>query len=122
MARHRGRGRRLPAHPGLRDLAPRGERRRLHYVVTLYDPYQPLGLTDTKEALWTREDPGAEEVLRDGPVSVFRVDGRSTPRRAATFPTSSPAELDGDSVNEDPLANQPPPAQAPRGTEGEEGS
>ena len=27
------------------------------YVVTLYDPYSPLGLTDTKEALWTREDP-----------------------------------------------------------------
>ena len=28
------------------------------YVVTLYDPYNPSGLTDTKEALWTREDPG----------------------------------------------------------------
>ncbi|MEJ7875176.1 MAG: hypothetical protein WKF62_00835, partial [Solirubrobacterales bacterium] len=29
------------------------------YVVTMYDPYDPAGLTDTKEALWTRQDPGA---------------------------------------------------------------
>ena len=30
------------------------------YVVTTYDPFQPGALTDTKEALWTREDPGTQ--------------------------------------------------------------
>ena len=89
------------------------------YVVTLYDPYQPLGLTDTKEGLWTREDPGTSEVLRNGPVSVFRIDEPLDPAACGDLPDLEPSELDGDSVNNDPLANQPPPGA---GTEGEEGS
>ena len=79
------------------------------YVVTLYDPYAPNGLTDTKEALWTREDPGASSVLRDGPVSVFRIDSSLDPESCGDLPQLSPAELNGESVNSQPLANQPPP-------------
>jgi hypothetical protein len=78
------------------------------YVVTLYDPYLPGGLTDTKEALWTREDPGADEVLRDGPVSVFRIEESLDPSTCGDLPELGPSELNGDSVNNDPLANQPP--------------
>ena len=80
------------------------------YVVTMYDPYLPGGLTDTKEGLWTREDPGTEEVLRDGPVSFFRVERAARPRglrrpagpRARRSWTAIPCSLG-------PLANQPPP-------------
>ena len=92
------------------------------YVVTLYDPYQPLGLTDTKEALWTRKDPGTSEVLRNGPVSVFKVNEPLDPAACGNLPDLEPTELDGDSVNEDPTANQPPPGSGTRvDTEGEEG-
>ena len=79
------------------------------YVVTLYDPFLPDGLTDTKEGLWTREDPGAAEVLRDGPVSVFRIESPLDPEGCGELPDLEPSELNGDSVNNDPLANQPPP-------------
>ena len=78
------------------------------HVVTLYDPYNPSGLTDTKEALWTREDPGVSEVLRDGPVSVFRVESELDPGACGDLPDLSEAELTGDSVNNEPFANQPP--------------
>ncbi len=78
------------------------------YVVTMYDPYKPDGLTDTKEALWTREDPGAAVVLKDGPVSVFKINAPLDPAACGDLPGLSPSELDGDSVNNDPLANQPP--------------
>ena len=44
------------------------------HVVTTYDPFNPGTLTDTKEALWTRTDPAAKQILRDGPVSVFELD------------------------------------------------
>ncbi len=91
------------------------------YVVTLYDPYLPQGLTDTKEALWTREDPGASEVLRDGPVSVFRVEEPLDPAACGDLPDLEPSELNGDSVNKDRLANQPP-AGAGTGTEADEGN
>ena len=58
------------------------------HVVTTYDPFNPGTLTDTKEALWTREDPAAEQILRDGPVSVFELDGAPDPAdAAATCPT-----------------------------------
>jgi hypothetical protein len=79
------------------------------YVVTLYDPYAPNGLTDTKEALWTRKDPGVSSVLRDGPVSVFRIESELNPGLCGDLPQLSPAELNGESVNSQPLANQPPP-------------
>jgi hypothetical protein len=79
------------------------------YVVTMYDPFDPGALTDTKEAVWTREDPGAEEVIRDGPVSMFRVVEPLDPAACGDLPDLEPAELDGDSVNLEPLANQPPP-------------
>jgi hypothetical protein len=80
-----------------------------HYthVVTTYDPFNPGTLTDTKEALWTRTDPAAKQILRDGPVSVFEIDGTPDPSTCDDLPDLSPAELDGDSVNEDPTANQP---------------
>jgi len=87
------------------------------YVVTLYDPYNPSGLTDTKEALWTREDPGASEVLRDGPVSVFRVDSDLDPGACGDLPDLSEAELNGDSVNNEPYANQPPLGSAGTGSQ-----
>ena len=77
------------------------------HVVTTYDPFNPGSLTDTKEALWTREDPSATQILRDGPVSVFEIDGTPDPSSCGDLPDLSPAELDGDSVNEDPTANQP---------------
>lgn len=84
------------------------------YVVTMYDPYDPASgdLTDTKEALWTRTDPAAREVLRDGPVSVFAIEGELDPARCVGMPPLSAAELNGDSVNRVPDANQPPPPAA----------
>jgi len=81
---------------------------RFTHVVTTYDPYEPGTLTDTKEALWTREDPAARQILRDGPVSVFELRGPPDPRRCSGLPDLSRAELDGESVNAEPTANQPP--------------
>jgi hypothetical protein len=78
------------------------------YVVTTYDPFAPGPLTDTKEALWTRRDPATREILDDGPVSVFEVRGPLDPSGCDGLPRLSRAELDGDSVNAKPLANQPP--------------
>ena len=50
------------------------------HVVTTYDPFHPGALTDTKEALWTREDPARQaRSSRDGPVSVFELDGAPDP-------------------------------------------
>jgi hypothetical protein len=77
------------------------------YVVTMYDPYQPGTLTDTKEGLWTRKDPASRQLLRDGPVSVFELDGEPDPSSCDDLPDLSPPELNGDSVNNDPTANQP---------------
>ncbi|MGH2951637.1 MAG: hypothetical protein ACRDKX_06305, partial [Solirubrobacterales bacterium] len=77
------------------------------HVVTTSDPFNPGTLTDTKEALWTRRDPAAREVLRDGPVSVFELEGEPDPGGCAGLPDLSPAELNGDSVNIEPTANQP---------------
>lgn len=79
------------------------------YVATLYDPFLPYGLTDTKEGLWTREDPGTTEIVRDGPVSVFRIESPLDPAGCGDLPDLEPSELNGDSVNNDPRANQPPP-------------
>jgi len=78
------------------------------HVITMYDPFNPGSLTDTKEALWTREDAGAKEVMRDGPVSVFELTAPPDPSTCGDLPALSAAELDGDSVNADPTANQPP--------------
>jgi hypothetical protein len=77
------------------------------HVVTTYDPFAPGELTDTKEGLWTREDPAARQILRDGPVSVFELDGAPDPEACGDLPDLSAAELNGDSVNAEPLANQP---------------
>jgi hypothetical protein len=84
------------------------------HVVTMYDPFQPGTLTDTKEGLWTRTDPAAKQVMRDGPVSVFELTAPPDPASCGELPDLSPAELDGDSVNEQPTANQPP-ARSERG-------
>jgi hypothetical protein len=86
------------------------------HVVTTYDPFHPGRLTDTREALWTREDPAARQVLRDGPVSVFEIEGEMSPEGCAGLPDLSPSELNGDSVNIEPLANQPP-GTGPRAAE-----
>ncbi len=77
------------------------------HVVTMYDPYRPGSLTDTKEALWTRTDPAAHQVLRDGPVSVFELDGAPDPSGCDDLPDLTEAELNGDSVNLEPTANNP---------------
>jgi hypothetical protein len=77
------------------------------YVVTMYDPYRPGTLTDTKEALWTRKDAASRQILRDGPVSVFELDGKPDSSTCDDLPDLSPPELNGDSVNNDPTANQP---------------
>ena len=77
------------------------------YVVTTYDPFTPGTLSDTKEALWTRKDAGAREILRDGPVSVFELEQPPDPSTCGDLPELSPSELNGDSVNVDPTANQP---------------
>ena len=80
------------------------------HVVTTYDPFNPFnpdGLTDTKEALWTREDPASKEILRDGPVAVFELTGPLDPAGCGDLPDLSASELNGDSVNADPTANQP---------------
>jgi hypothetical protein len=78
------------------------------YVVTTYDPYDPPDdLTDTKEGLWTREDAGARQVLRDGAVSVFELESPPDPLTCDGLPDLSEAELNGDSVNLDRDANQP---------------
>jgi hypothetical protein len=77
------------------------------YVVTMYDPYLPGRLTDTKEALWTRSDPASSKVMRNGPVEVFKIDGELDPESCGNVPTLDASELDGDSVNLDPNANQP---------------
>ena len=77
------------------------------HVVTTYDPFNPGSLTDTKEGLWTREDPAAKQILRDGPVSVFELEGAPDPAGCDELPDLSESELNGDSVNDDPTANQP---------------
>ena len=93
------------------------------HVVTMYDPFDPAkgNLTDTKEALWTRTDPHAKQVLRDGPVSVFEIVAPLDPEACGDLPDLTPAELNGDSVNLEPSANQPPPgaAREARGGEGD---
>ena len=76
-------------------------------MVTTYDPFLPGTLTDTKEALWTRADPASRQILRDGPVSVFELRGTPDPAGCDDLPDLTPAELNGDSVNIDPTANQP---------------
>lgn len=77
------------------------------HVVTMYDPFMPGTLTDTKEGLWTRTDAGAKEILRDGPVSVFALESAPDPATCGDLPELEPAELNGESVNADPTANQP---------------
>jgi hypothetical protein len=79
------------------------------HVVTTYDPFRPGELTDTKEGLWTREDPAAREIpeASDGPVSVFELEGEPDPASCGDLPDLSEAELNGDSVNIAPSANEP---------------
>ena len=95
---------RIPTCERWREAVNEGE---YDYVVTMYDPYLPGLLTDTKEGLWTRTDPHAREVLRDGPVSIFEVAAPLQPQLCDGLPDLSPPELNGDSVNNDPLANEP---------------
>jgi hypothetical protein len=81
------------------------------HVVTTYDPFNvafdSFALTNTKEALWTRRDPATRQVLRDGPVAVFEVEGELDPAGCDGLPGLTASELNGDSVNLDPTANQP---------------
>jgi hypothetical protein len=79
------------------------------HVVTTYDPFNPGQLEDTKEGLWTREDPAAREIAEasDGPVSVFELRGDPDPATCDGLPQLTEAELNGDSVNIAPSANEP---------------
>jgi hypothetical protein len=79
------------------------------HVVTTYDPFNPGQLEDTKEGLWTREDPAAREIAdaSDGPVRVFELRGDPDPATCDGLPELSEAELNGDSVNIAPSANEP---------------
>jgi hypothetical protein len=95
---------RIPTCAAWREALTRGD---YTHVVTMYDPFDPGPLTDTKESLWTREDPAAREVLRDGPVSVFELTGPPSPGECGDLPHLSRAERTGDSVNRKPTANQP---------------
>ena len=49
--------------------------------------------------------PGLAPDLRDGPVSVFELDAPPDPAACGDLPDLSPAELNGDFVNDDPTAN-----------------
>jgi hypothetical protein len=91
------------------------------YVVTTYDPFNPGRLTTTREGIWTRRDPAAKPVFRDGPVAIFRIDGRLNPEGCDGLPALSAAELNGESMNLRPLANQPP-GTGPRHNEAQSGS
>lgn len=95
---------RIPDCAGWRQALADGD---YTHVVTTYDPFRPGTLTDTKEGLWTREDAAAEEIVRDGPVSVFELSGDPDPAACGDLPDLSAAELNGDSVNLEPTANQP---------------
>jgi hypothetical protein len=77
------------------------------HVVTMYDPYRPGSLSDTKESEWTRRDAAAKTLVRDGPVAVYELDGAPDPSTCDGLPDLSANELDGDSVNNDASANQP---------------
>jgi hypothetical protein len=79
------------------------------HVVTTYDPFNPGQLEDTKEGLWTREDPAAREIAdaSDRPVSVFELRGEPDPATCDDLPELTEAELNGDSVNIAPSANEP---------------
>ena len=77
------------------------------HVVTTYDPFNPGSSPTPRRRCGRAQDPAATELLRDGPVSVFELTGPPDPEPAATCPQLSQAELDGDSVNADPTANQP---------------
>lgn len=80
---------------------------RYTHVVTMYDPFNPGALEDTKEAVWTREDPASREVIDDGPVSLFELTGEPDPGTCEGLPDLSTPELNGDSVNRVPIANDP---------------
>ena len=95
---------RIPTCEGWRrELADGG----YTHVVTTYDPFRPGTLTDTKEGLWTRRIPEAKTIVRDGPVAVYELEPGAAPAPCDDLPPLTPAELNGDSVNIDPTANQP---------------
>ena len=77
------------------------------HVVTTYDPFDPGRSPTPRRRSGRAPTRRAKQILRDGPVSVFELDGAARSRRCGDLPDLSPAELDGDSVNEDPTANQP---------------
>jgi hypothetical protein len=56
------------------------------YVVTGFrEPAEEIGDRPPQppEAIWTRNDPAAEEIIRDDAVAVFRLDGELDPERCA---------------------------------------
>jgi hypothetical protein len=64
-------------------------------VVTTFDPYLPGTLTNTPEGLWTGSDPHAHVVLRQGPVSIFRISGKLNPAGCAGQPPLTEQQLHG---------------------------
>jgi hypothetical protein len=106
---------RIPTCEGWREEVNEGG---YTHVVTTYDPFNvafdSVILTNTKEALWTRRDPATRQVLRDGPVAVFEITGPLDPAGCDGLPALSEAELNGNSVNIRPTANQPGPPRRER--------
>ena len=64
------------------------------HVVTTYDPFRPGTLTDTKEGLWTRDDPGLEAAAAKRPGERVRAHPSSRPGglREAARPQRGRAE------------------------------
>src|SRR5262249_50207688 len=49
------------------------------YVVTTFDGPNPQGDRTSSQRQWIRSDPAANEVLSEGPVAVYRLDGPLDP-------------------------------------------
>jgi hypothetical protein len=64
-------------------------------VITTFDPYVPGSIRNSPEGRWTGSDPRARLILHQGPVRVFRVDGRLDPRGCRGQRPLSKAQLHG---------------------------
>ncbi len=105
-------GRRAPTTPTCGSPpAPSGARRSPTATTPTWSPpttpTAPTRFPTRRRPCGRARIPAATEILRDGPVSVFEIDGAAGPGRVRDLPELSAAELNGDSVNAEPLANQP---------------
>ena len=77
------------ADPDLRRVAPGARRRRLHARRDDVRPVPPRLADRHQGGAVDAQDPAAKQVLRDGPVSVFEIDGPPDPAGCGTCPTSA---------------------------------